>query len=977
MDGRRKTKRRIKSRRKQKRIENKKGGTSQVLSVDDVFKLADLYFKQKYILYSHLHNSYDKFIVDVIRLMKEGHNIFYEKITKDTIYRYKFEYSNIRILPPKLDTEDEIMFPSDARIRSLTYAAKLIATVTQIQETVDVNTGQSNKRVIGEPEYKFPIANLPVMIRSRYCSLNIKKDDTKHKYECELDPGGYFIVRGSEKVVMSLERMADNKPLVFTKKDSSSLIYTVQVNSKSYGLGDMTQIITVRMKKGVDMTLRVPIINEVPVFVVFRALGVESDKDIINMIVYDDNDIDMINHVRIALENSIPEDRKSKIMTQESAYEYLINKMRVPRKYSDTDKEAQILEKKMHLESLLTNNFIPHIEADPIKKAYYLGYMINRLLQVYLGRIPKDDRDSYANKRIDLPGDLLFELFKQYYKKMLNECSKFFRKRNSDDKNPLNIINQIKPSIIELGLNAALLTGAWGKRKGVAQMLHRLTYLQTMSSLRRINSPTVDASTNKLTSPRHLHATQLGFVCCVTGDTDILLSNGTTKKIRNFNGNETVITVNKDTLLEVESSIYNLFSKMADKILKISSNGYSIKCDPEHPLMVSCNDKTYIWKHAGDLTINDYIVIRKDQDNKVSIKIDKIEELEPELVYDFTTEHPNHSFIANSFVTHNCVETPEGHKVGLVKNMSMIGNVTIMLKNQVFIIKGYLQDKLIDLHDISAGDLKNYTRVFLNGEWLGLTKNPRKLFTELKQMKYNGDIDAHTSIIHELKSELESKELKIYCDGGRLFRPTIRVENNELLLKKKHIDMISLDSVSSATKISNWNEFMIRNPGIIEYLDVDENMNSMIAMYERDIVNMKDMSKNSIKLLETMLKQNKLTDNNTVINRYNDMVYVNYTHCEIHPSLLLGIVANNIPFCNHNQGPRNMFQYSQARQAMGFYISNYRDRMDISYILYHSQRPLITTRTMRYIGTDKLPSGENVIVAIACYTGYIFIVLCN
>ena len=99
---------------------------------------------------------------------------------------------------------------------------------------------------------------------------------------------------------------------------------------------------------------------------------------------------------------------------------------------------------------------------------------------------------------------------------MLNECNKFFKKRNSDDTKPQNIINQIKPNIIEQGLKTSLLTGAWsGKRKGVAQMLQRLTYMQTLSSLRRVNSPTVDASSNKLTSPRHLHPTQIGFLCYI------------------------------------------------------------------------------------------------------------------------------------------------------------------------------------------------------------------------------------------------------------------------------------------------------------------------------------------------------------------------------------------------------------------------------------------------------------------------------
>ena len=146
----------------------------------------------------------------------------------------------------------------------------------------------------------------------------------------------------------------------------------------------------------------------------------------------------------------------------------------------------------------------------------YFGYMINKLLKCYLGRIKPDDRDSYLNKRIDLPGDLLMELFKQFYRKMLNECNKFFRKRNNSDTEPLVIINQIKPNIIEQGIKASLLTGAWPRRKGVAQMLQRFTYLQTIAFLRRVDSPGGDASSSKLTTPRNLHPSSASLLCCVS-----------------------------------------------------------------------------------------------------------------------------------------------------------------------------------------------------------------------------------------------------------------------------------------------------------------------------------------------------------------------------------------------------------------------------------------------------------------------------
>jgi hypothetical protein len=106
------------------------------------------------------------------------------------------------------------------------------------------------------------------------------------------------------------------------------------------------------------------------------------------------------------------------------------------------------------------------------------------------------------------------------------------------------------------------------------------------------------------------------------------------------------------------------------------------------------------------------------------------------------------------------------------------------------------------------------------------------------------------------------------------------------------------------------------------------------------------------------------------INRYDDSLILKYTHCEIHPTMVIGIIAGNIPFANHNQGPRNIFQYAQGRQALSFYNSNYRDRLDISYILYNAQKPLVNTKISKYTHTDILPCGEQAIVAIGCYTGH-------
>ena len=148
-------------------ITNKKKVIDKSLSnnnirLDDIFRFVDLYFKQKNIMYTHLYNSFDKLLdEDIPNFLKDGNSTFFEKVTKDKIYRYKFKFKDIAIKPPFIDMDDEIMYPQQARLRNLTYSSKLVATITQVQEITDVATDKTITRVIGEPEYEYPITNIP------------------------------------------------------------------------------------------------------------------------------------------------------------------------------------------------------------------------------------------------------------------------------------------------------------------------------------------------------------------------------------------------------------------------------------------------------------------------------------------------------------------------------------------------------------------------------------------------------------------------------------------------------------------------------------------------------------------------------------------------------------------------------------------------------------------------------------------------
>jgi DNA-directed RNA polymerase II subunit RPB2 len=250
----------------------------------------------------------------------------------------------------------------------------------------------------------------------------------------------------------------------------------------------------------------------------------------------------------------------------------------------------------------------------------------------------------------------------------------------------------------------------------------------------------------------------------------------------------------------------------------------------------------------------------------------------------------------------------------------------------------------------------------LNGDWIGMIEDPIKLCNDMETMRTQGYFDMkNTSVVRDD----DEGEIKVYCDSGRLVRPVFRVENNVLVLTKQHIKNISLNKSdkSDKTKITSWEEFIMNYPETIDYIDVELQPYVMVADTQKKIEVMRQRMINSIDKVKDI-------KSNSVINRYDDMMYDKYNYCEFHPSLLVGEIITNVPFAHMNPGTRNIFQYAQGKQAMTIYATNYRSRLDISYILYKPQRALVHTRTSVYTNLRILPVGENCLVAIGCYTGY-------
>jgi DNA-directed RNA polymerase II subunit RPB2 len=275
-------------------------------------------------------------------------------------------------------------------------------------------------------------------------------------------------------------------------------------------------------------------------------------------------------------------------------------------------------------------------------------------------------------------------------------------------------------------------------------------------------------------------------------------------------------------------------------------------------------------------------------------------------------------------------ETPEGASVGIVKNLSYMSHITIHSNSKS--LYDYITPQIKSIELLNPIELFDQVKVFINGAWIGITENPQELYLMLKEMKYKGIINIYTSIIFDYKLA----EIRVCNDSGRVTRPLLRVKDQNILLTPQILDDLSNNIIS-------WDDLFTDckiDQAILEYIDPEEQNFSMIATKPKDLI----AGSNSM---------------------------LRFTHCEIHPSTMFGVVSSCIPFPEHNQSPRNTYQCAQAKQAMGVYATNYNERMDkTAYVLNYPTRPLVDTRVMNLIQLNKIPSGCNINVAIMTHTGY-------
>lgn len=484
----------------------------------NTWEICDLYFKNNKVLIEHHIQSYNYFISDQIQnIVKEKNNnpvvINNEYDEKLGRYRKEFvvEFGNVSISKPEILNNDgsvKQMYPNEARLRNLTYSSEIFIDIYSKYIVYDKD-GESNVLEY-EPIYKFSCGKIPIMIRSKYCVLNEVSNQTAIEMgEGKYDYGGYFIIKGSEKVIVSQEKKCDNKIYCFQPSKYEGTCEISSVNLK-YNPIPSPCYIHYTMKNNVLKIKIKRMKQDLPLFIVFRALGIISDKDIVEKIVQNFDDplsMKIMELLRPSIEES------SMINKQKTALEYLSKNLSGINNVKGSEEV-----KLKYTYNLLIKELLPHLGDSPIKKVYFMGLMVKRLFESYLGIKKYDDRDSFLNKRVETSGELMAQLFRNLFTKFVKDLKIGLQKDSSRiDKLGESLTKRFKTNDIEGGMKYALGTGSWGLKnqselkKGIAQVLPILNHLNTLSTLRRIIAPI--GRTGKQTTPRKLHNTQYGVIC--------------------------------------------------------------------------------------------------------------------------------------------------------------------------------------------------------------------------------------------------------------------------------------------------------------------------------------------------------------------------------------------------------------------------------------------------------------------------------
>lgn len=810
------------------------------------------------------------------------------------------------------DDREHYMFPNEARLRNMTYGTTIhydVDVIFKIAEPSASGVGMDIKVTTATLE-RILLGRFPIMVQSNLCILHGLESKARfYMGECKNDHGGYFIIDGKEKTIISQEKFADN--MLYIRENNEDNIYThaADVRTVSEDASKPERTLSIRivapttLLSNNQIVVNIPNVRSpVPLFILMRALGVLSDKDIIEFCLLDlDENADMVDHFLPSVHDA------NKIFSQEGAIKFI----------ATLTKSKTIPQ----VHDILMNYLLPQVgETNYIQKAYYIGNMVYKLLRVYLKIDPPTDRDSFKYKRIELSGTLIYDLFKEYYAEQqkhirLSMDREYFKDPKKYEKNFIGLVQMnyqefFRERIVENGFKKAF-KGNWGatehtKRIGVIQDLNRLSYNSFLSHLRKINLP-MDSSA-KIVKPRMLHGSQWGMIDPVDSPDGanigfhkhLAFGTRVTNHCSAYPMMRWLREVVNMQLLEESTRMFLYHTT------KVFVNGTWVGAitRPEETMRL-------IRLHRRNALIPIYISCRWDiKNNELHIYTDSGRLCRPIFYIDEETGRPS-----------------------------------------------YDKEEIIEM--IRAG----------KASWESMTTG----FTAKSDPAFNSS----------------------HCEYYTIDELYGRANDTSTLSVKQKVSQ----EVARANTIEDFKRLR-STMAIIEYIDTSETESTLISMSHK--IEVPEIEKGERKRADesgsesgsasgsasgsgsesesesregsSRKERRKQKKRNRSSHHKTDLVVrkgKQYTHVEIHPSLLMGVMGNQICFPENNPVARNVFGCGQAKQAASLYHSNYQVRIDkMGVVINNGEVPIVKSRYLDLINHEEHPCGFNAVVAIMSFNGY-------
>ncbi|KAJ1031443.1 hypothetical protein NDA13_001836 [Ustilago tritici] len=472
-----------------------KGLMDPIKSVEDKWELVPAFLQVKGLVKQHIE-SYNYFVDhDLKNIIKAN-----EKITSDIDPKFYLKYTDIAVGEPRRYDGDSLqrpITPHECRLRDITYSAHIF---------VNIEYTRGGKIIRRK---NVAIGRIPVMLRSNKCVLSNKSEKELAKMsECPLDPGGYFVVKGTEKVILVQEQLSKNRIIVEadTKKGSVSASVTSSTHerkSKSYVL----------TKHGKIFLKHNSLHEDIPIAVAFKAMGIQADREILQLVAGHDD----IYKELFAI--NLEEAARLGIYTRKQALDYIGARAKASRK--PLSMRRPLSEEALDVLATVIMAHVPVERLNFRPKAIYIASMVRRVLVAMQDEKKVDDRDYVGNKRLELAGQLLALLFEDLFKKFNSDLKinidKVLKKPNRTVE--FDAFNQFhfNGDYITAGFVRAISTGNWSlkrfkmERAGITHVLSRLSYIAALGMMTRISSQF--EKTRKVSGPRALQPSQWGMLC--------------------------------------------------------------------------------------------------------------------------------------------------------------------------------------------------------------------------------------------------------------------------------------------------------------------------------------------------------------------------------------------------------------------------------------------------------------------------------